>query len=146
MSLKTEVRLDFAGERRSFDLSPIGCIRRLQDACDAGPQHILNRLFDGTWRDHDLREPLIQGLVGAGVQQRDAQALIEKWVDPEPKQQFIPLAKAILMAWLVGAEDEDLGESPGEAQTNPSPDQSSASPASTEPERPSASRPAKSTR
>src|SRR5690606_33395855 len=115
---------------------PIGCIRRLQDACDAGPQHIMNRLFDGTWRDHDLREPLIQGLVGAGVQQRDAQALIEKWVDPEPKQQFIPMAQAILMAWLVGAEDEDLGEPSGEAQTNPSPDQSSASPASTEPEPP----------
>lgn len=146
MSLKTEVRLDFAGERRSFDLSPIGCIRRLQDACDAGPQHILNRLFDGTWRDHDLREPLIQGLVGAGAQQRDAQALVEKWVDPEPKQQFIPLAQAILMAWLVGAEDEDLGEPQGEDQTTPSPAQSSASPASMGRAPSSASRPAKSTK
>lgn len=124
MSLKTEVRLDFAGERRSFDLSPIGCIRRLQDACDAGPNHIRTRLIDGTWRDHDLRETLVQGLVGGGLSQRDAQALIEKWVDPEPKVQFLPIAQAVLLAWLVGAEDEDLGEHPGEEQAlSPSPEE-----------------------
>lgn len=117
MGLKTEIRLDFAGERRSFDLSPIGCIRRLQDACDAGPNHIRMRLVDGTWRDHDLREPLIQGLVGGGLSQRDAQSLIEKWVDPEPKNQFLPVAQAVLLAWLVGAEDEPLGESQGEGAT-----------------------------
>lgn len=134
MSLKTEVRLDFAGERRSFDLSPIGCLRRVQDACDAGPQHILNRLFDGTWRLDDLREPIIQGLVGAGMPQRDAQALVEKWLDPEPKQQFLPVTQGILMAWLVGAEDEDLGEPTGEgAQASPSPEASSPSPESTAP-------------
>lgn len=135
MGLKTEVRLDFAGERRSFNLSPIGSIKRLQDACDAGPQFILNRLFDGSWRDHDLREPIVQGLVGAGMPQRDAQALVEKWIDPEPKQQFVPLAQAVLMAWLIGAEDEDLGEPRGEAETtSPSPEASSSSPASTAPE------------
>lgn len=133
MGLKTEVRLDFAGERRTFNLSPIGCIKRLQDACDAGPQFILNRLFDGSWRDHDLREPIIQGLVGAGETQAAAQRLVEKWVDPEPKQQFVPVAQAILMAWLVGAEDEDLGEPTGEAEASrPSPEESSGSPASTE--------------
>lgn len=135
MGLKTEVRLDFAGERRSFNLSPIGCIKRLQDACDAGPQFILNRLLDGSWRDHDLREPIIQGLVGAGTPQRDAQALVETWIDPEPKQQFVPLASNVLLAWLIGAEDEDLGEPEGEAETtSPSPEASSGSPASTAPE------------
>lgn len=135
MSLKTEVRLDFAGERRSFDLSPIACLRRVQDACDAGPQFVLNRLFDGSWRLDDLREPIIQGLVGAGMSQREAQGLVEKWLDPEPKQQFIPLAQAVLMAWLMGAEDEDLGEPKGEANTSaPFPEASSGSPASTEPE------------
>lgn len=134
MGLKTEVRLDFAGERRSFNLSPIACIKRLQDACDAGPQFVLNRLFDGSWRDHDLREPIIQGLTGAGMTQRDAQVLVEKWVDPEPKQQFVPVAQAVLMAWLVGAEDEDLGELTGEAEASrPSPEESSGSPASTAP-------------
>jgi len=132
MGLKTEVRLDFAGERRSFDLSPIGCIRRVQDACDAGPQFVLNRLFDGSWRDHDLRMPIEQGLVGGGMSQREAQALVEKWIDPEPKSQFIPLAQAVLMAWLTGAEDEDLGESKGEVEASSlSPEESSASPAST---------------
>ncbi|WP_436356419.1 gene transfer agent family protein [Brevundimonas sp. CEF1] len=134
MGLKTEVRIDFAGERRSFDLSPIGCVRRLQDACDAGPNHIRMRLLDGTWLEGDLRETLIQGLVGGGMTQRDAQALIEKWVDPEPKTQFVPLAQAIILAWLVGAEDEDLGEGTGEGESPIlSPEAGSASPASTAP-------------
>jgi hypothetical protein len=134
MSLKTEVRLDFAGERRTFNLSPIGCLRRLQEACDAGPQFILNRLLDGSWRDHDLREPIVQGLVGGGMPQRDAQGLIEKWIDPEPKAQFLPVAQAVLLAWLYGAEDEDLEKPKGETETSsPSPEESSASPSSTAP-------------
>lgn len=137
MSLKTEVRLDFAGERRSFDLAPVGCIRRLQDACDAGPQFILNRLFDGSWKDHDLREPIIQGLIGGGLDQRSAQALVEKWIDPEPKRQFIPVAQAVLMAWLVGAEDETL-EKPRARKRNAtrSRAEKSGSPRSTEPAQP----------
>lgn len=133
MGLKTEVRLDFAGERRTFNIAPIGCIKRVQDACDAGPQFILNRLFDGSWRDHDLREPILQGLVGGGETQAVAQRLVEVWLDPEPKQQFVPIAQAILMAWLMGAEDEDLGELQGEAVTPPSPGENSASPAYTGP-------------
>lgn len=135
MGLKTEIRLDFAGERRTFNLSPIGCIKRLQDACDAGPNHVLNRLFDSTWRQEDLREPIIQGLVGGGMGQREAQALVETWVDPEPKQQFVPLAQDIIMAWLAGAEDEELEELEGESQAkNLSPEESSGSPASTAPQ------------
>jgi len=146
MSLKTEVRLNFAGARRSFDLAPIGCLRRLQTACDAGPQWILNRLLDGSWRLDDLRETLQQGLVGGGMAQNEALDLIELHFDPEPKQQFVPLAITLLMAWLTGAEDEDLGESEGEAvATSPSPEENSASPASSGPEPSSASTPGKST-
>lgn len=133
MSRKTEVRIDFAGERRTFDLSPVGCIRRLQDACDAGAAFVLNRLIDGSWRYDDLREPIIQGLVGGGLPQREAQGLVEKWLDPEPKQQFIPVAQAVILAWLAGAEEEDLGESMGEAEVSShSPEESSASPTSTD--------------
>ena len=53
MSLKTEVRLDFAGERRPFNLSPIACIRRLQDACDAGPDGECRNGADMTGPDSD---------------------------------------------------------------------------------------------
>ena len=84
MGLKTEVRLTFAGARRSFDLAPIGCLRRLQLACDAGPQWILNRLLDGSWRLDDLRETLLQSLVGGGTAQNDAVDIIEAHFDPDP--------------------------------------------------------------
>lgn len=133
MGLKTEVRLDFGGERRTFNIAPIGCIKRIQDACDAGPQFILNSLFDGSWRQEYLRETIMQGLVGGGETQAVAQKLVETWLDPEPKRQFIPIATTILMAWLTGAEDEDLGELEGEVPNRPSPEESSASPASTDP-------------
>lgn len=115
MSRAAEVTLDFAGGRRLFRL-PNGAVRRLQEACDAGPNHILNRLMDGSWRLEDLRETLLHGLIGGETPQREAQDLIEKWFDPEPKQQFLPVAQAVLLAWLVGAEDEPLGEPAGEGQ------------------------------
>lgn len=134
MALKTGVRLDFAGARRSFDLAPIGPLRRLQAACDAGPQFILNRLLDGSWRLDDLRETLLQGLIGAGMDQSVALDLVEAWFDPEPKQQFVPVATTILMAWLAGAEDEPLGEPEGEGpEKSLSPEESSASDPSSEP-------------
>jgi len=141
MSRSAEALIDFAGERRLFRLS-IGAIRRLQEACDAGPNTILNRLLDGSWRLDDLRETIMQGLIGGEMPQREAQTLVETWFDPEPKQQFIPVAQVALMAALVGAGDEDLGELQGEAEvTNPSPAASSGSPASTAPEPSSDTRP-----
>lgn len=143
MALKTGVRLDFAGARRSFDLAPIGCLRRLQATCDAGPQWILNRLLDGSWRLDDLRETLQQGLIGAGMDQTAALDLIETWFDPEPKQQFVPVATTVLMAWLAGAEEEPLGESEGEGrETSLSPAECSVSAQSSGPAPSSGSPPA----
>lgn len=117
MSRSAEVHIDFAGERRLFRLS-IAAIRRLQEACDAGPNLILNRLIDGSWRLDDLRESILQGLIGGGMAQREAQGLVEAWFDPEPKQQFVSVGQGVLLAALTGVEDEELGELQGEAAAN----------------------------
>lgn len=130
MSRASEVLLPFGGEDRLFRLS-IGRLRALQEKCDAGPPELLTRYVTKTWRVDDVREPLLQGLVGAGMAQHEAQRLVELHVDEEPLMQFVPLAQAVVMACLVGAPDgEEPGETAAGAATakSPSREENSASP------------------
>ena len=114
----------------------IGEIRLLQEKCDAGPHHIFNRLGDETWRLDDIRETLRLGLIGAGLEQQKALDLIKRHVDSVPLLENVETARAVILAVLVGVEDEKLGKSaPAETTDLPhSPGESSASPASTAPE------------
>lgn len=132
MSRSAEISLAFGGEDRSFRLS-IGPLRALQEKTDCGPMELLQRLAAGTWRVDDLRETILRGLIGGGMDNAKATRLVQQEFDDQPLQQFVTLCQGIVMACVVGSEDEDLGEPEGEGQTRPpSPDQSSASPASTE--------------
>jgi len=135
MSRDAAVALDFAGERRRFRLA-IGQLRLLQEACDAGPLQIYRRILDGTWRIDELRQVLYLGLVGGGLADAKATALVRQVVDAfgTPPMELVPLAKAVLLAALFGVPDEPLGEEgdpPGEAGAA-SPD-ASGSPPSTAP-------------
>ena len=134
MSRSAEVTLAFAGEDRQFRL-PIGRLRALQEKCDCGPMELLTRFAGGTWRVDDLRESIYQGLIGGGMEAREAAGLLRTDFDDLPLQQFVPICQAIVMAAVVGAPDEDAGELQGEeALTSPSPGPSSASPAFTDQE------------
>ena len=134
MSRAAEVRLDFAGEERLFRLG-IGQLRALDEACDCGPMELLTRFSSGAWRIRDLRETILHGLKGGGMADGEATKLIRATIDVGPLQQYVPIAYAVTLAAVVGVEGEDLGEPEGEGAEprNPSPDQSSASPTSTEP-------------
>ena len=114
----------------------IGEIRLLQEKCDAGPHRIFHRLGDETWRLDDIRETLRLGLIGAGLEQQKALDLIKRHVDSVPLLENVETARAVILAVLVGVEDEKLGKSaPAETTDLPhSPGESSASPASTAPE------------
>lgn len=139
MSRAAEVTLPFGGEDRLFRL-PIGRVRAVQERCDAGPPELVSRFVNKTWRVDDVREPILQGLIGGGLAPHEAQRLVESAMDGLPMLQFVPIAQAVVMAFLIGAEDEEPGErTAGEAEAKtPSREESSASPASTEPEPPSA--------
>ena len=133
MSRGADITLTFGGEDRIFALT-IGPLRKLQEKTDCGPMELLSRFAAGTWRVDDLRETLFQGLQGGGMPAADAGKLLKTDFDDLPYQQFVPLCQGIVMACVVGAPDEDLGEPKGEeARTSPSPDPSSASATSTEP-------------
>lgn len=139
MSRAADVTLRFADEDRVFRL-PIGRWRAIQERCDAGPMELLRRYGDGTWRVDDLREVLLQGLIGGGEPQATASKLMEQFFDGLALAQFVVMAQAIVMASVIGAPDEDeAGElAAGEATASPSREESSASPASTDQAPPSA--------
>lgn len=145
MSRSAEIVLPFGGEDRVFRL-PIGRLRALQEKTDCGPMELLSRFSEGRWRVDDLRETIFQGLQGGGMPSPDASRLMKTDFDDLPLQQFVFTAQGIVLAAVVGSEDEDLGEQRGEAsQTTPSPEEKSGSPVSTAPPPPSVSVRAKPT-
>lgn len=135
MSRGAEVTLPFGGEDRLFRM-PLGRMRAVQEKCDAGPPELLTRYVGKTWRVDDVREPILQGLIGAGLAPHEAQKLVETAMDGLPMIPFVPIAQAVVMAFLIGVDDEEPGErKAGEAAAKShSREESSASPDSTGPE------------
>lgn len=147
MSRAAEVTLLFADEERLFRL-PIGRWRAVQERCDAGPLELLRRYTTSAWRVDDIREVILQGLVGGGLPVAEASKALATHFDGLPLAQFVPVAQAIVMASVVGTEDED--DAPGEPRARkrtqtPSRAEKSGSPASTARAPRSASPRAKST-
>ncbi|MBD3818404.1 MAG: gene transfer agent family protein [Brevundimonas diminuta] len=131
MSGSAIFRAEFAGEDRTFRL-PLGRLRAVQEKVDAGPMELLQRYAGGNWRIDDVREVILQGLIGGGMDAPRAGQLIKTGFDDLPVLPFVPLAQGVVMAALCGSEDEDLGESPGEVSPkSPSPEERSGSEAST---------------
>ena len=66
MSRDASLELDWADGRYTFRLAWAE-LEQLQEACDAGPYVILNRLIDGSWRIADISNVIRLGLVGGGM-------------------------------------------------------------------------------
>jgi len=149
------VRL-WGDEERTFRLG-LGDWRKIQETCDAGPAEIAARLSAwaasrsqmpgagfldlvamgglGTWRVDDVREPLYRGLIGGGMTPTEAGRLIRDLHDSRPLTENIDLALEIVLASLVGPEDDPAGEvDGGTAAATLSPEESSGSPITTQPE------------
>ncbi|HWY14436.1 MAG TPA: gene transfer agent family protein [Rhizomicrobium sp.] len=146
---KCAVRFAWAdGEEYGFDLSPIGCLRDLDEKTNAGPEELLARLNGGLTemrpRAGDLREIIRCGLIGGGTEPLRAAALVSRWVDARPRSESYLPARAILIALLLGIDEgqpkKKLDEPPTASGAAASP-----SPPTTKPEEPSASPPATST-
>ena len=99
--------LTWAGGEHLFKLG-FGELRKVQEATDCGPQFLLNRLRDGSWRVDDIVEPIRWGLVGGGLAIAEANKLVKQFVHDTPLYQHTLTAQAVLLAALVGANDEPL--------------------------------------
>lgn len=164
MSRSGEITLAWGDHDHTFRLG-IAEWEKVQEKCDAGPSEILSRIapvfaateagldvkqlitagYLGTWRINDVREPLYRGLIGGGLEPTAAGRVIRELVDERPLMESVCMAYRVVLASVVGAEDEPIGddapgESVGEGGATASPAGSSPSPTITAPAPSSASR------
>lgn len=178
MSRHGDITLPFGAEEQLFRLG-IGQVRAIEEKCDAGPPELARRLAPamrlaqimagsdrklhaqifqravetgqlGSWKMDDYREPIFQGLIGAGIDRAVAGALVMANVDGAAPLSGAITAYQILMAWLLGPEDDPVGEGTGAPATKPATKPRSraarpASPGSTKSGQSSATRRPKST-
>lgn len=128
------IELTWLGGEHTFNL-PIGMLRALQQRCDAGPQHILNRLSTGTWLVDDVVQTIRLGLEGGGMEKDAARQLVAQHVEDGALALSVITARLVLGAAIYGIDQgDDVGEAQGETVApNPiSPAVNGASAASTE--------------
>lgn len=116
MSRDARVELDWADGTYSFRLA-WAQLAELQDKCNAGPYVILTRLEDNTWRVEDISNTLRLGLIGGGMAPADALKMARTYIEARPPMENLIPARLVLMAALMGSEDEPLGNVEGASLT-----------------------------
>lgn len=115
MSRDASIELTWADDNYTFRLG-WSELEALQEACDAGPWVILERLHNKQCRSGEIADVIRQGLIGGGLKPPEATKLVQRYV----KERVTDLAEnllfaiAILQTALQGAPDEPVGE-PGAA-------------------------------
>lgn len=85
----------------------------VQEACDAGPAYILDRLAGRDWRMEHVEKVLFHGLMGGGTEIGEVRRLIKTFVHECGLLENVLIAQAVLWAALEGAPDEVLDDMPG---------------------------------
>jgi hypothetical protein len=143
MSTASALSLLWGDEEHVFDLG-IDQWRRIDQRCGIGPGEVYQRLYlvamalekglslgqaaaagmIGHWRIDDMREVILQGLIGGGRTELEAADLVRRRVDAgRDFRRNLALAYAIVKHGLADFEDAPPGESTGEAMeptTSPS--------------------------
>ncbi|MCG5483658.1 MAG: gene transfer agent family protein [Sinorhizobium meliloti] len=109
MSRDGSCELPFNGQRTIFKLAWRE-LMKIQEACDAGPYVVLDRLVSGRWRLQDISEVIKWGLIGGGMPQGDALKLVENEVEGRPPVENLAIAQQVLGAGVVGAPEEEVGK------------------------------------
>lgn len=109
MSRDGSIELPFNGQRTMFKLAWRE-LMKIQEACDAGPYVVLDRLVTGRWRLQDISEVIKWGLIGAGMSQGDALKLVETEVEGRRPLENLVIAQQVLGAGVVGAPEEEVGK------------------------------------
>jgi hypothetical protein len=132
-----EASADFAGEERAFRIR-LGEIRHIEQKCETGIGEVCRRLARAAYvtskfrglealatgidiHAEDVRAPLYEGLVGAGMRPADATRLVRQEVDDRGVRGLLDNA-AVALVVLLGSQETPKDEaSPGEAQAGESP-------------------------
>ncbi len=109
MSRDAKIELTWADGNYTFRLG-WGEIEALQEACDAGPWVILERLANKTCLIGDIAHVIRQGLIGGGMVPTDATKLVQRYVEQRPASENLIYAMSILQVGLHGSPEEPVGE------------------------------------
>lgn len=142
MSADGSITMFWGDEEYKFRYA-IGQFRELQEKVNErrtrigapliGPMALLSTLrANDAWPD-DVRDVLRIGLVGAGMQPKDAQAKLIRYFDNRPLLENMLPAFTVLFAGLVGDPAEKIAEDDAKKKTAETPTSQSSSVKSTEP-------------
>lgn len=115
MSRDGSITVPFADKDYPFRLA-WGELMQLQEATDAGPYVVLQRLASGTWKVEDISHTIRLALIGGGLTPGDALRLTRQYVEGRPPMENIMLAQGILSASLLGAPEDDRSKKNGKAR------------------------------
>jgi hypothetical protein len=104
---------EFVGEGYHTLCLRIDELIQLQEKLGVGPNIVAQRLLRGEWLVEDIQQTIRLGLIGGGMQQREAFDLVSRSVKEGYLIDYTVLAGRLIMAALSGIEDEPL---PGEAE------------------------------
>ncbi len=107
MSRDASITLDWAGGTSHFRLG-WGELAKLQEACDAGPFVVLERLNSGACRLEDISGVIRWGLIGGGLPPVDAAKTVRLFVEGVPPADNRLTAYAVLSAACYGAPEEGI--------------------------------------
>lgn len=99
------LELEWADGDYSFRLG-WGELVELQEACDAGPYVVLQRLANKTFLINDISETIRIGLIGGGMEPGKALGMTKRYVKARPPMECLDVALAVLMAGLLGAPEK----------------------------------------
>jgi len=102
-------RLEFGGEERDFAFK-LAELRRLQEITGRGPHRVLKDLRNGDWMVEDIEHTIRLGLEAAGVEAKEATALVRRYV-VEP-QHWMSLGRTTAMAILIDGLEGPDGDAP----------------------------------
>lgn len=151
MSGQGTIRLPFGNDEYDFNVAHHKQLFELQDKCGtpatgadgeqmlipAGLMEIFNRLRGQRWRACDVREPIRLGLVGGGLEVKEANRLMRDFAgDGAPLGPLAPLAARIVFAAAFGVQGDELGKDAA-GRTTSEGDSSSSAPRNTAPAPPS---------
>jgi len=107
LSRDGSITLAWAGGEHLFRLG-WGELRSIQEACDAGPFVVLERLGNGSWKLEDISSVIRFGLIGGGVPPVEASKLVRLYVEKFPPAESCIVAHAVLTAGCIGAPEEQI--------------------------------------
>ncbi|MBB4192798.1 gene transfer agent family protein [Rhizobium aethiopicum] len=101
------------GGEHSFRLG-IGELRAIEQRSDAGCAVVLMRLLSSQFKIDDVIQPIRLGLIGGGMQERDAQKVLDSALDiASPYALAVPAADILRRFIMWETDDQPSGE-PGE--------------------------------